>query len=409
MTHTKKTAPEAAEAVIRNLRARLAESEQEIKALRRDRAQLKKTQSALEESEHLLRNIAANYPNAYISIIEKDLTVGFTSGQKFKQLGLDADQFVGMTLEQVFGDNAPVVKAHYLHAFNGEEVSFEIVVHSEFSGQEIQLYRAIPLPDPEGRIHRILAVVDDITQRKKEEQQLRDTVKNLGIANRELKSFAHVVSHDLRTPLRGICSLAQWLMEDYGGQLDPKGRECLQKLHDRGLLVHSLVDALLQYSRVGRNNLDLIPLDTRRLVQEIIRGLEPPKTITIRAEDSLPTIVFDQMPMTRVLRELIGNAVTHLGKPSGEVVISCRDSDRERVWEFCVRDNGVGIEEKFQECIFQMFRTVIPSVGINAAGTGLALVKKIIERIGGHIRLESTPGAGSAFYFTVPKDIHVPD
>ncbi|MFZ5818594.1 MAG: PAS domain S-box protein, partial [Chloroflexota bacterium] len=125
---------------------------------------------ALRESEKLLREMAANYPNSYISIVEKDLTIGFTSGQEFKKQGLDPDSFVGLTLEQVFGEQTPVVREHYLKAFGGVETEFELFINGQH-----QLYRAVPLAGDDGAIDSILAVVENITERKRADEALRES------------------------------------------------------------------------------------------------------------------------------------------------------------------------------------------------------------------------------------------
>jgi diguanylate cyclase (GGDEF)-like protein/PAS domain S-box-containing protein len=135
------------------------------------------TRQSLQESESLLRAIAENYPNSYISIIEKDLTIGFTSGQEFKKQNLDPDQFVGLTLEQVFGDNTDIVREHYLKTFEGNETTFELLINGHH-----QLYRAVPLFAPDGSIPRILSVVENITERRRAEEIFQMRIRLLEFA-----------------------------------------------------------------------------------------------------------------------------------------------------------------------------------------------------------------------------------
>ncbi|MFZ5917279.1 MAG: PAS domain S-box protein [Chloroflexota bacterium] len=134
-----------------------------------DITERKQAEQALRESERLLREIAANYPNSYVSVIERDLTVGFTSGQEFKKQGLDPESFVGLPLEQVFGEHTPLVREHYLKAFDGVETEFELFINDQY-----QYYQVIPLVDDRGRVERILAVVENITERKRAEEELRE-------------------------------------------------------------------------------------------------------------------------------------------------------------------------------------------------------------------------------------------
>ena len=131
---------------------------------------VEKRTEELRENEALLRKIAENYPNSYLSIVEEDLTVGFTSGQEFKKQNLDPDQFIGLTLEQVFGDQSPVVRQYYLKTFAGEEQSFELFLNDQY-----QYYRTVPLYAPDGMIARILSVVENITERKRAEEALRES------------------------------------------------------------------------------------------------------------------------------------------------------------------------------------------------------------------------------------------
>jgi len=243
----------------------------------------------------------------------------------------------------------------------------------------------------------------EMSQRKQAEDQLKVLVGELENANRELQDFAYVVSHDLKTPLRGINSLANWLMEDYADQLDQEGRQYLEKLLNRTKRMHNLLDGIAQYSRVGKIKTEPQPLESEIEIGEIIEGLSVPENITVRFESKLPAIVYDKILFHRIFRNLVGNAVRHLGKSQGEIVVSCREPEDGESWEFCVKDNGVGIEERHFEKIFKMFQTLKPRSEEESTGIGLALVKKIIERNGGKIWVESIVGEGSSFFFTIPK------
>lgn len=241
----------------------------------------------------------------------------------------------------------------------------------------------------------------EMNQRKQVEEQLKILVEDVERTNKELEEFAYVVSHDLKAPLRGINSLSRWLYEDYLDVLDENGREILDKLQVRTKRMHNFIEGVLRYSRIGRVKPTPQVLNSEEVVQDVIDGLSPPDNISVKINNTLPIIVYDKMFLSQLFQNLISNAITHLDKPNGEVVIS--GIDREKVWEFCVKDNGVGIEERHFDRIFKIFQCLKARSEKESTGIGLSLVKKITERTGGSVWVESTVGEGSAFYFTIPK------
>ncbi len=247
----------------------------------------------------------------------------------------------------------------------------------------------------------------EMSQRLQAEEQLKVLVGDLDRANKELQDFAYIISQDLKVPLRGINSLASRLLEEYSEPLDKDGRQYLSRLLSRTRRMQNLIDGILQYSRIGRFQTQAQVLDSGNLIRKIIEGLSIPDNIRVRVNGTLPTVVYDKILFDRVFRNLIGNAVKHMGKPEGEVIISCRENDRDDVWEFCVKDNGVGIAEKDFDRIFRIFQTLEPQDEMESTGIGLALVKKIAERNRGKVWVESVLGIGSSFFFTVPRKSEV--
>ncbi len=244
---------------------------------------------------------------------------------------------------------------------------------------------------------------NELQARKQVEEQRETLLGDLVRANSELKDFSYTVSHDLKAPLRGISSIAQWLSEDYSDSLDKKGQEYLDKLLLRTKRMHDLIQGILQYSRVGRTKVELQQLDSKIIFQEISDNTALPENVTITITEPLPIIKYDKTLFIQVFQNLIENAVQHLDKPSGEVVVACMDQGDS--WEFCVKDNGVGIDEKHQDRIFKIFQSLKPHSVDGSTGIGLTLVKKIIENNGGKIRLESVLDEGSSFFITIPKEL----
>jgi PAS domain S-box-containing protein len=244
-------------------------------------------------------------------------------------------------------------------------------------------------------------IVRDITDRKRAEEQNRALLQELSSANEELTNFAYVVSHDLKAPLRGIGSLADWLATDYADKFSAEGKEHMRLLVNRVHRMGALIDGILQYSRVGRVREAAHPVDLNKLVADVVDLQAAPPHIAIRIETALPVVTMEPTRIEQVFHNLLSNAIKYMDKPQGEIGIGCTDMGRE--WRFYVRDNGPGIEQRHFERIFQLFQTLAARDRVESTGVGLALVKKIVELYRGQVWLESTPGQGSCFYFTLPK------
>ncbi len=217
----------------------------------------------------------------------------------------------------------------------------------------------------------------------------------------ELQTFAHVVSHDLKAPLRGISSLAAWIQADYADKLDAQGQEQLQMLTHRVERMQHLIDDILKYSRVGQCQAEPERVELATLIPEIIESLAVPQHIRITVDPPLPCILYDRTRITQVFQNLLSNAIKYMDKEQG--LIRVEVSEDEQAWTFGIADNGPGIPEKYFDKIFGIFQTLAPKDQYESTGVGLALVKKIIESCGGRIWVTSEVGQGSTFSFTIPK------
>lgn len=252
-----------------------------------------------------------------------------------------------------------------------------------------------------GARHLFTGILHDLTQRKHAEARQAELIEDLQAVNEELKNFAYVVSHDLKAPLRGIGSLSDWLVSDYADRLDDQGREYLALMKNRVSRMDALIDGILEYSRVGRINETRVAVDLNALVEETVHLLAPPAEVTISVEGTLPTVVGERTRLQQVFQNLISNAIKHRDKPEARIRVASADAGN--AWQLSVSDNGPGIEARHHERIFQLFQVLTPRDQKESTGVGLALVKKIIELYGGRIWLESKPGEGSTFFFTLPK------
>ena len=228
-------------------------------------------------------------------------------------------------------------------------------------------------------------------------EALERQTADLARSNAELDEFAHVVSHDLKAPLRGISSVAAWIAEDCRDLLPGESREHVALLEQRARRMGQLIDGVLSYTRVRHRPAALEAVDSRAVAEEVVDSLAPPPGVVVRIAGSLPVVLYERIQLTQVLQNLIQNAVQHLGRPSGEVVVYC--VERIGDFEFCVRDDGVGIAKAHLELIFRMFHTLTPGT----TGVGLCIVKKIVEMHGGGVRVQSAAGQGTTFRFTIPK------
>lgn len=232
-------------------------------------------------------------------------------------------------------------------------------------------------------------------------EQLADTVGQMRRSNKELQDFAYVAAHDLKAPLRGIGTLADWIASDYGDRLDEPGRQQLDLLKRRVTRLADLINGILHYAEIGRMTHHREVVDLGKLVPETIALLDPPAHIQVVVRGELPAILSEKVRLEQVFHNLIDNAIKFMDKPQGCIEIGY--TDQGRVWQFGVTDNGPGIEERYFEKIFQMFQTLAPRDQRESTGIGLPIVKKIVELFGGRIWVESKPGVGSTFFFTLPK------
>jgi PAS domain S-box-containing protein len=247
----------------------------------------------------------------------------------------------------------------------------------------------------------------EAAERTKAEQALEKLNKDLGAAvaelsrsNRQLQDFVHIAAHDLKTPVRGIGTLADWIVSDYGSKLDEHGREQVRLLKARVIRIDKLIDGMLQFSKITRTRQNEKQTDLNEIVREVIRELEPPDNIEI-AVDSLPKVICEYKHLTQAFQSLLSNAVNFMDKPKGLIKVGCVEQGD--FWRFYVCDNGPGIEQRHFERIFKIFQTLPRKNEPDTAGIGLAIAKKIVEIYGGKIWVESQPGAGSTFFFTFPK------
>lgn len=261
---------------------------------------------------------------------------------------------------------------------------------------------AIDLRTLENRAQQLMAgVLLRAQELQQANEHLKQSEEQLRKANGELADFAAIVSHDLKSPLRAVSTLAGWLKSDYDEKLDDEGRDHLDEMVRRVGRMDRMIDDILEYARLGRSEGQPTAVDLTELVTLLVQDLDPPANVQIEVPGDLPTIEGDPVRLRQLFQNLIGNAIKHNNKPQAQIRVTWTDGPS--AWTFGVMDNGPGIEPKHHERIFRMFQTLVPRDKTDSTGVGLALVKRIVDKAGGRIWVESHLGTGSTFYFTWPK------
>ena len=272
----------------------------------------------------------------------------------------------------------------------------------------------------------VIAAISDITQRKQAEaalqqlnaeleQRVEERTKQLLVSNKELEHFAYIASHDLQEPLRMVASYLQLVEKRYKSKLDATAGEFIEFAVDGANRMKQLIDGLLQYSRIQTRAKDFENINMQDVLNNVLTDLKiiiSERSADI-AFDELPVVQGDKLQLQRLLQNLIGNSMKYCIEDIPRIKISVEDiSDVDRElpadapksgWLFSVKDNGIGIEPEYYERIFQLFQRLHTRQEYPGTGLGLALCKRIVERHGGHIWVESESGKGSIFYFVLKK------
>ncbi|WP_035715399.1 sensor histidine kinase [Azorhizobium doebereinerae] len=251
---------------------------------------------------------------------------------------------------------------------------------------------------------KVLAAITDISERVETIRRLAEHREELERSNAELSTFAFVASHDLKSPLRGISQLSNWIEEDIGEGNYAAIPGQLNTLRGRIRRMENLLDDLLAYSRVGRVEGVLRQVSLADLARSVFELQAPPPGIALELPEALPEITTLVTPLEQVVRNLFSNAIKHHDRPQG--VISLRlAAPPGGFWTFQVADDGPGIPPQYHERVFQMFQTLRPRDEVEGSGMGLAFVKKIVETYGGTVSINPEEGRGCCISFTWPKNI----
>jgi PAS domain S-box-containing protein len=374
-----------------------------VTAAIRDISVRKTAEKHLAQMEGRYRGLLEAAPDAMVVVNQSGLIV-LLNVQAEKKFGYHRDELVGQKVKNIIPEGfAERLVADALRSVE-DALAQQIGTGIELTGRRkngtqfpIELMLS-PLESAEGIL--VTAAVRDITVRKQADANLLSKVEELKRSNEELGQFAYIASHDLQEPLRMVASYTQLLARRYKGKLDSDADEFIAFAVDGASRMQRLIQDLLAYSRVGTKGRDMVEISSEEALQQALinlRGAIEEKGALV-THDSLPPVIADDMQLVQLFQNLVGNAIKYQSSGIPKVHISAvKNGDNK--WTFSVKDNGLGIDPQYFEKIFGMFQRLHKREEFDGTGIGLAICKKIVERHGGSITVESQPGQGSTFRF----------
>jgi len=374
----------------------------------------KRRENELFASRQMLRLVLDNIPQRVFWKDRQMLYLGCNRVFAADTGLVDPEAIVGKSdFELSWREFAPLYRADDAQVMETDaaKVNFEepLVVHG--GGRRWLRTSKVPLHGVDGSVIGMLGMYEDITEHKEAEEALRAAhaaldakAEELARSNRDLEQFAYIASHDLQEPLRTVKAYLELIAERYGDRLDQDGKEFLGYAVDGAQRMRGMIQALLAYSRVGSRGGAAEPVAADAALDAALAAL------ALAIEDSgaeivrepLPTVLADAGQLTALFQNLLANGMK-FGRPGVVPRVRVRAVATDGAWQFAVTDNGIGIPAESRDRLFGLFQRVNPAAAHPGSGIGLAICKRIVERHGGRIWVESTPGEGSTFYFTLPR------
>lgn len=361
----------------------------------------KYTESLKSEKEKYSKII--NNMNLGLVESDKDGLITFVNNNFCEVSGYTKEELYNQKAENlmILAEDTNRVAELRARSESGLSESFEIKIKSKNKGIRHLLVSGAPVFGLNEQIIGGISINFDITDQKKLELTKENLLKSLAEQNERLSEYAHIVSHDLRSPLRNISALLSWTKEDFKSKLGYESIENLDLIQQRVEKMDHLIENILQYSSIGQNLLKKERVDLNLLITEITELIYTPPNITVKTLKEFPFIMGDRTQIQQVFLNLLSNAINYIDKEKGLVEIDFTEDDS--YYTFSIKDNGMGIAEENKSKIFTIFK----SLGHHekSSGIGLSIVKKIINLYQGDIWIESELGIGTTFFFSFKKYI----
>ncbi|WP_407556584.1 PAS domain S-box protein [Winogradskyella sp. 4-2091] len=341
--------------------------------------------------------------NMHLGLIEVNLEDEILMvNQSFIEMsGYSEEELLGKSDQMLFPveGGLDIIKAENEKRIKGISNSYEVKVKTKENDIRYCLISGAPNYDLNGNIVGSIGVYLDITDLKSLQIQKESLLSKLERSNNELQEYAHIVSHDLKSPLRSIDALVSWLKEDNKGKLDEMSLKNFELIESTLEKMEQLISDVLDYSSVGTDSNDKADVNLDQMLTDLTTILYIPEHIAINSLNPLPTIQGDPTKLQQLFQNLISNAVKFIDKEKGLITIDVEDLKSH--YKFSIEDNGIGIDKQFHDKIFKIFHALNKSK--DSTGIGLSIVKKIVDLHEGQIWLESQVNVGTTFYFTLKK------
>lgn len=360
----------------------------------------KRYEESLEAQKEKYSSIIANMNLGLLEVDNNDIVL--LANQSFCDIsGYSLKEIIGKKASDLFltDDSKIIFESNQNNRLKGISDSYEVKAKAKNGEIKNWLISGAPNYNERGELVGSIGIHLDITKQKNLEKQKEDLLKNLEKQNEQLNEYAHIVSHDLKSPLRSISALLTWTKEDFENRLGEESLINLNLMQGKVEKMDKLIGDILNYSSIESEGMNSDQVDVNKIIETITQTIYIPKHIKVNVKQTLPIIKADETRIQQLFQNLIANAVNYINKENG--IIEVDYSENKEFYTFLVKDNGIGIAPEYHDKIFKVFTTFGDYE--KSTGIGLSIVKKVVELYKGKIWLESELGVGTTFFFKIKK------